>query len=55
MAKRKINILKKVLAEVCACLKGSEKFINARIEEICAQEEISVEEVIYFLFHFSCF
>ena len=27
---------------------GANEFINSRIEEICSQEKLSVEEVIYF-------
>ena len=32
-----------------------EKFINSRIEEICSQEKLSVEKLIYFISFLVCF
>ena len=40
---------KRVLTEVSEKDDGEEDFINRRIEEICSQEKLSVEEVIYFV------
>ena len=45
----KIKIYKRVLKDVSEKYEGAEEFINSRIEEICFQEKLSVEEVIYFL------
>ena len=45
----KIKIYKRVLKEVCKKFEGAEDFINRNIDEICSQEKLSVEEVIYFL------
>ena len=44
-----IKIYKRVPKEVCKKYDGAEGFINSRIEEICSQEKLSAEEVIYFL------
>ena len=46
----KIKVYKRVLKEVSEKYEGAEDFINSRIEEICSQEKLSVEEVIYFLY-----
>ena len=46
----KIKVYKRVLKEVSEKYDGAEDFINSRIEEICSQEKLSVEEVIYFLY-----
>ena len=45
----KIKIYKRVLKDVSGKYEGAEEFINSRIEEICFQEKLSVEEVICFL------
>lgn len=47
--KDKTKILRAVLAEVSVYFEGAGKFIQERVEEICAQEKISVEKVIYLL------
>ena len=44
MNKSKLNIYKKVLNEVC------EKLIKQKIEEICCQEKLSMEEVTCFVY-----
>ena len=54
MGKRKIKLLKKVLAEVSVHFEGAEEFIYEPIEEIFAQEKISTEEVTYFFVSFLC-
>ena len=45
MVKTKLNVYKKVLHKFCEKLDGAEEFINQKIEEICCQEKLSVEEV----------
>ena len=44
----KVQIYKRVLKDVSEKIWGSRGFINSRIEEMCSQEKLSVEEVIYF-------
>ena len=46
----KIKIYKTVLKEVSEKYDGADDFINRRIKEICSQEKLSAEEVIYFLY-----
>ena len=48
--KTKLNLYKKVLHEVCEKFDGAEEFINQKIEEICYQKKLSVEEVTYFFY-----
>ena len=45
----KLNVYKKVLQEVCEKFDGAEEFIKEKIEEICTNGKLSVEEVTYFL------
>ena len=45
----KMRIYKRVLKEFSEKYDGADYFINNRIEEICPQEKLSAEEVIYFL------
>ena len=52
MGKRKIKLLKKVLAEVSVHFEGAEEFIYEPIEEMFAQEKISTKEVTCFIFVF---
>ena len=40
---------KSVLKDVSEKYEGAEELINSRIEEMCSQEKLSVEDVIYFL------
>ena len=46
----KIKVYRRVLKKVSEKYDGAEDFINSRIEEICSQEKLSAEEVIYFLY-----
>ena len=46
------RIYKRVLKEVSEKYNGIKDFINNRTEEICSQERMSAEEVIYFLVGF---
>ena len=48
----KIKIYKRVLKDASEKYEGAEEFINGRIAEICSQEKLSVEELIYFLYIF---
>ena len=41
----KLNVHKKVLQEVCEKLIGAKEFIKDKIEEICCNEKLSVEDV----------
>ena len=41
----KFNVYKKVLQEVCENFDGAKEFIRDKIEEICSNEKLSVEEV----------
>ena len=46
----KVKVYKTILKEVSEKYEGIEEFINSKIEEICSQEKLSGEEVIYFLY-----
>ena len=48
----KIQIYKRVLKDASEKYEGAEEFINGRIDEICSQEKLSVEELIYLLYTF---
>ena len=45
----KVKVYKTILKKVSEKYEGIEEFINSKIEEICSQEKLSGEEVIYFL------
>ena len=45
-----IKIYKRVLKDALEKYEGAEEFINGRIDEICSQEKLSVEELIYLLY-----
>ena len=49
MDRRKVKILKEMLGEVSSHFEEIEKFVKERLQKICSQEKISVEEVIYLL------
>ena len=49
MNNAKLNVYKKVLQEVWENFVGAEEFIKRKIEEICCNEKLSVEEVTYFV------
>ena len=42
-----LNVYKKVLQGVCEKFHGAEEFIKEKIEEICSNGKLSVEEVTY--------
>ena len=45
----KIKVYKRVLKEVSEKYDRAEEFTKSQIEEICSQEKLSAEEVIYLL------
>ena len=47
MNNTKLNVYKKVLQEVWEKFNGAEDFIKERIEELCNNGKLSVEEVTY--------
>ena len=55
MNETKLNVYKKVLPKVCSKFDGAQEFIKEKIEEICCQEKLSVEEVTYFVDERLCF
>ena len=50
MNNAKINVYKKVLPEVCKKFDGAERFIRDKIEEICNNEKLFVEDVTKFVY-----
>ena len=50
MNNAKINVYKKVPQEVRKKFDGAEEFIRDKIEEICNNEKLSVEEVTKFVY-----
>ena len=55
MNNSKIKIYKRVLKEVSEKYYGAEEFVSSGIEQICSQQKLSAEEVIYFLCFFLAF
>ena len=45
MNNAKINVYKKVLQQLCKKFDGAKEFIKDKIEEICNNKKLSVEEV----------
>ena len=50
MNNAKLNFYKKVLQEDFQSFVGAEDFIRDKIDEICCNEKLSVEEVTYFVY-----
>ena len=50
MNSAKLDVYKKILQEVCEKFHGAEEFIKDKIEEICCNEKLSVEELTYFVY-----
>ena len=50
MNNTKLSSYKKVLPEVCEKLDSAEEFIKVKIEEICSNEKLLVEEVPYLVY-----
>ena len=47
MNNTKINVYKKVIQEVCEKLNGAEQCIKKRMEELCSESKLSIDEAIY--------
>ena len=47
MNNTKLNVYKKVLQEVCEKLIGAEEYIKQRIEALCSESKLSIDEVAY--------
>ena len=47
MNNAKINVYKKVIQEVCEKLNGAEQCIKERMEELCSESKLSIDEAIY--------
>ena len=52
MNKLKVKVYKKVLKEVTETYDGAKDFINNMIDDICSQEKLPAEVVLYFLVGF---
>ena len=50
MNNAKLNFYKKVLQEDFQSFVGAEDFIRDKIDEICCNEKLSVEEVTHFVY-----
>ena len=49
MNNTKLYVYKKFLQEVCEKFNGAEQHNKDRIEELCSESKLSVDEVIYLL------
>ena len=49
MNNTKLYVYKKFLQEVCEKFNGAEQYNKDRIEELCSESKLSVDEVIYLL------
>ena len=47
MSNTRLNVLKKVLQEVCERFNGAEQYIAERTEVLCSKSKLSAEEVTY--------
>ena len=47
MSNAKLNVYKKMLQEVCDKFGCTKEFIKEKLEEICSNGKLSVEEVTY--------
>ena len=62
-----LNVYKKVLQEVCETFNRAEQYIKERIEELCSESKLSIDEVTYLFttilrlllksynYHFKCY
>ena len=46
MSNTKLNVYRKVLQEVCEKFNGAEQYIKERIEELCSESKLSIDEEI---------
>ena len=47
MSNTKSNVYQKVLQEVCEKFNGAEQYVKERIEELCSESKLSLDEVTY--------
>ena len=47
MSNTKLNVNKNVLQEVCEKFNGAEQYIKEKIEELCSESKLPVDEVTY--------
>ena len=47
MSNTKFNSYKKILQEVCEKINGAEQYIKERIEALCSESKLSIDEVTY--------
>ena len=47
MSNTKLNVNKNVLQEVCEKFYGAEQYIKEKIEELCSESKLPVDEVTY--------
>ena len=47
MNNTKLNVYKKSLQKVCEKFSGAEQYIKERIEELCSESKLLVDEVTY--------
>ena len=47
MNNTKINVCKKILQELCKKSNGAEVYFKERIEELCSENKLPMEEVTY--------
>ena len=48
MSETKLNVYKKVLQDVCEKFNGAEQYIKERIDELCSESKLSIDQVSYF-------
>ena len=48
MSDTKLNVYKKVLQDVCEKFNGAEQYIKERIDELCSESKLSIDQVSYF-------
>ena len=46
MNNTKLNVYRKALQEVCEKFNGAEQYIKERIEELCSESKLSIDEEI---------
>ena len=49
MSNIKLNVNKNVLQEVCEKFNGAEQYIKEKVEELCNESKLPVDEVTYLL------
>ena len=52
MSNTKLNVYKKVLQEVCEKLIGAEEYVKQRIEALCSESKLLIDEVTYLFMNY---